>query len=519
MSFKIFNTMKRKKEAFVPKGPVKMYTCGPTVYNFAHIGNLRAYLFYDLLKRWLEFRRFEVKHVMNITDVDDKTIRDSQKAGLSLKVFTEKYTRAFFDDLAAIRIQPASIYPRATEHIQDMVEMIKLLMLRGYAYRGEDGSVYFRIDKFKPYGKLSKLKLKKLKAGARVSHDEYTKQEAQDFALWKAWQPEDGEVFWNTPLGKGRPGWHIECSVMSQKYLKRIDIHGGGVDLIFPHHENEIAQSEAANEEEFARYWVHSEHLMVDKKKMSKSLGNFYTLRDVVEKGHDPVAFRYLALASHYRSQLNFTFAALADAKNTVDRFNEFVRRVAWLQKEAGAEPNHELHTEIRKARELFEKSMDDDLNTPKALAAVFGLIKEVNTAIDSGKADRKTLQAVEKFMMQVNSIFDIIEAKNEESGILPKAETDDFVDKEKTKLLIEMNDFPTLESLRSSYAQLDEVPHFLKTIGLQHDVVPYLILIREAHRRHRNFAAADKIRAMLKEKGFLLEDTPQGVRWTREKK
>ncbi len=471
MSLKLFNTMKRKKQVFKPKHGkiVKMYTCGPTVYNYAHIGNLRSFLFYDLLRRHLEYSGYEVKHVMNITDIDDKTIKGSREKGMSLREFTEFYTKAFFDDLNTLRIKPAHVYPRATEHINDMVDMIKKLMLRGYAYRSEDGSIYFSIAKFKPYGKLSKLKIKKLKAGARVNHDEYTKNEVRDFALWKAWTPEDGDAFWVTPFGKGRPGWHIECSVMSLKYLQVIDVHGGGIDLIFPHHENEIAQSEGATGKKFVDYWVHANHLYVDGRKMSKSLGNFHTLRELLESNYDPVAFRYLCLSTHYRSQLNFTFASLEKAKQTVDKLNDFIKRIEWLQHEVkDVRPNHRLHVFIKNTREKFRKAMDDDLNTPQALAAVFELIKTVNKSIDKNNADKRTLQAVHKFLAEINEIFDIIN-KKEDREELSKEEKE-------------------------------------------------LMRKREKFRNEGNFAEADKIRNELKSMGIILEDTPQGARWSREK-
>ncbi|MEM7819165.1 MAG: cysteine--tRNA ligase, partial [Candidatus Aenigmatarchaeota archaeon] len=291
MVLKLFNTLTRKKEVFKPikKNEVRMYTCGPTVYDFAHIGNFRTYVWQDILKRWLLFKGFKVKHVMNLTDIDDKTIKGAREQGISLREFTEKYIKAFFEDSKTLNLLPADVYPRATEHIREIVELIKILIEKGYAYKGEDGSIYYDISKFKDYGKLSKLKIKELKAGARVKSDSYTKEEAYDFALWKAWDPEDGEVFFETEIGKGRPGWHIECSAMSMKYLgETFDIHTGGVDLIFPHHENEIAQSEAATGKKFVNYWLHAEHLIVEGRKMSKSLGNFYTLRDLLAKGYDP---------------------------------------------------------------------------------------------------------------------------------------------------------------------------------------------------------------------------------------
>lgn len=460
--------MSRKKEAFAPidKGVVKMYTCGPTVYDFAHIGNMRAYLFYDLVRRHMEYKGFVVKHVMNLTDVDDKTIKGAKSSSMPLAEFTSKYAEAFFADLEILKIKRAHVYPKATEHINDMVDMIRKLLLKNNAYRGEDGSIYYKISSFRKYGKLSHLKLKELKLGARVSQDEYTKEHVQDFALWKAWQEEDGNVFWATPLGKGRPGWHIECSAMSIKYLKNIDIHGGGVDLVFPHHENEIAQAEAATGKNFVKYWLHCEHLLVDGRKMSKSLGNFYTLRDLLSKGCDPIAFRYLCMSSHYRSQINFTFRSLEKAKKTVDNFNDFVQRILWLKDEVNAKPNHRLHVLIKKTKERFEKQMDDDLNTPQALAVVFDLIKDINTEIDKNMADKKALQAAYKFLMQVNEIFDIMEKP-----------TDEITDEEKR-----------------------------------------LIEKREQLRKEKKFDEADGIRIQLREKGILLEDTPYGIRWKKVK-
>jgi len=466
MTLKVFNTMSRKKEAIRHKN-LNLYTCGPTVYDYAHIGNMRAYLFYDLLKRYLTFKGVKVKHVMNLTDVEDKIIRDSRKKGMPWKEFTEQYAKAFFEDLATLRITPADVYPRATEHISDMVDVITKLMLRGYAYRGEDGSVYFSIKKFRHYGKLSRTKIKKLKTGARVKQDEYTKENAADFALWKKYDEEDGDVFWITPLGKGRPGWHIECSVMSAKYLKTVDMHGGGIDLVFPHHENEIAQYEAASGKKFVKYWVHCNHLYAEGRKMSKSLGNFFTLRDIVQKGVDPVAFRYLCFSTHYRSQLNFTLQSVEDAKQTVDSINDFVSRIAWLKDEVKAKPNHSLHVLIKRTRERFARAMDDDLNTPAALAAVFDLIKGTNKAIDRNRADKKSLAAIYQFTTGIDRIFDVLkkhdmEITEEEEGLIEK---------------------------------------------------------REELRKQKRFEEADVIRAALKEKGVILEDTPHGVRWKRIKR
>ena len=328
---KFFNTLTKQKDAFLPLNDkaVTMYTCGPTVYNYVHIGNLRAMLSYDVLKRYLKYRGYKVKHVMNITDVDDKTIRGSRTEGKSLKEFTEFYTKAFLNDIKALNIELPDIMPKATEEIGGMVDMINILLKKGYAYKTSDG-IYYSISKFKDYGKLANLSLESLKAGAsgRVQADEYQKENPQDFALWKFHTEEDGDVFWDTEIGKGRPGWHIECSVMSSKYLGQpFDIHMGGVDLIFPHHTNEIAQSEAAYDKKFCNYWVHNEHLFVNSQKMSKSLGNFFTLKDILSKGHSAKAFRYLMISAHYRTILNFTEESLGNAEKTVRRPDRLCRQ------------------------------------------------------------------------------------------------------------------------------------------------------------------------------------------------
>ena len=326
---KLYNTLSRRKEIFKPikNNKVGMYTCGPTVYYYPHIGNYRAYIVADILKRYLKYKGFKIDHVMNITDVDDKTIRDSQKQNLSLKEFTSKYEKAFLEDLNTLNIQKPDRLARATEHIKEMENLIKKLIDKGFAYKGKDNSIYYSISKFKDYGKLSKIKIKELKAGARVKQDEYEKKQVSDFALWKAWDKEDGNVFWETEFGKGRPGWHIECSAMSSKYLgDQFDIHTGGIDLIFPHHENEIAQSEGASgKKPFVKYWIHNEWLLIEGKKMSKSFGNFYTLRDILNKGYSPMSIRYVLLSTHYRQQMNFTFKKLDAAKNSLQRWGNFL--------------------------------------------------------------------------------------------------------------------------------------------------------------------------------------------------
>jgi cysteinyl-tRNA synthetase len=464
---RIFNTLTRQKEPFQPiqKGKVSLYTCGPTVYDYAHIGNFRAFLFEDLLKRWLQFRGYEVKHVMNLTDVDDKTIRGSQRQGKPLRKYTDFYADAFFEDIKTLNIQPATVYPRATDHIPDMVQLIQKLLEKGVAYRGEDGSIYFAISKFPAYGKLSHIHVEELKAGARVKQDEYAKEEAQDFALWKAWTPEDGDVFWETELGKGRPGWHIECSAMSMRYLgETFDIHCGGVDNMFPHHENEIAQSEAATGKPFVHYWMHNEHLLVEGKKMAKRLGNFYSLRDLLAKGLDPLAIRYLLLSTHYRQQFNFTFEGLTAAKSAIERLSNLQRR---LQDADGKASGDKLTVIIGKVQKGFGDAMDDDLNISVALASLFDFVRDINFLLDAEELSRQEAQEVTKVIADFDSVL----------GVIPKAEE---------------------EALPKEAAEL--------------------IQKREAARKAKDWKTADEIRAQLKAMGIVVEDTAQGVRWKREK-
>ena len=324
-TFHLHNTLTRSLDPFEPlvPGTARLYTCGPTVYNFAHIGNFRAYVFEDLLRRWLACKGFKVTQVMNLTDVDDKTIRDSRAAGLPLRDFTARYKQAFFDDIKTLGIQPAERYPAATDHIPEMIDLIQRLFDRGIAYQAPDKSVYFSIDKWPSYGKLARLDRSGMRSGVRISNDEYEKENVADFALWKAWDERDGDVSWPSPWGPGRPGWHIECSAMSMKYLgPSFDLHTGGVDNIFPHHEDEIAQAEAATGQPFATYWMHCAHLMVEGKKMSKSAGNFYTLRDILSRGYTGREVRYLLLSTHYRAALNFTFAGLDAARTALRRLD-----------------------------------------------------------------------------------------------------------------------------------------------------------------------------------------------------
>jgi cysteinyl-tRNA synthetase len=428
------------------------------VYDFAHIGNFRAYLVADMIKRYLEYKGFAVRLVMNITDVNDDTIKGAKIEGILMQEFTKQYEEYFFEDMRALRIKRASAHPRATEHINEMVSMIKQLLAKGIAYRGEDGSIYYDITKFEDYGKLSHLDLSALKAGTRVKQDKYEKEDARDFALWKAWDEEDGDVYWDTELGRGRPGWHIECSAMSMRHLDSIDIHGGGIDLMFPHHENEIAQSEAATNRKFAGMWMHCEHLMVDGRKMSKSLGNFYTLRDLAEKGYNLLAFRWLCMSIHYRSQLNFTFQSLEDAWNAVQAINNFMFR---LKNEKTQKENRVVMDALEASRKAFEMHMDDDLDVQHALAAVFELMHVVNGEIDEGRAG--SLDEVLEFIYSMNEVFDIL------------IEGDEITEEERR-----------------------------------------MIFEREDARRKKDFAKADELREKLKDKGVLVEDSPHGPRWKR---
>jgi cysteinyl-tRNA synthetase len=464
---RFFNTLTRRKEKFTPLEPdkVRLYTCGPTVYDYAHIGNFRAFLFEDLLKRWLEYRGYEVTHVMNITDVDDKTIKGSQKQQVPLAQYTAHYAQAFFEDMKALNVEPADYYPKATEHIPEMTALIETLIQKGYAYKSEDNSIYYSIAKFKNYGKLSHIKPQTLKTGARIKTDEYDKEEAQDFALWKAWTPEDADVFWKTPLGKGRPGWHIECSAMSMKYLgETFDIHCGGIDNMFPHHENEIAQSEAATGKKFVNYWLHNEHLLVEGRKMAKKLGNFYTLRDLLGKGYNPIAIRFLLLSTHYRAQFNFTFEGLEAAASAVERLRNFVRR---LQDADGAGSDGKVAELVRGVQLGFGEAMDDDLNVSVALAALFDFVREVNGLLDAGVVSRGEADEAGAVMRGFDRVL----------GVVGEVEA---------------------EKLPAGAEEL--------------------IQERERARKVGDWGEADALRVKLKAMGVVVEDTPQGVRWRLEK-
>jgi cysteinyl-tRNA synthetase len=390
---RLFNTYSRSLEEFHPLDPagreVKMYTCGPTVYSHAHIGNFRAYIFEDLLQRHLELRGFQVRRVMNLTDVDDKTIRGSREAGVPLAEFTAPFKKAFFDDLDTLRIKRADSFPEATDprELAKMIEMIGILMERGLAYQAEDKSVYFRINKFPDYGKLAHFDLAELRSTGRVKSDEYDKEHVGDFALWKAWDEADGAVKWESPWGPGRPGWHIECSAMATQLLgEQLDIHCGGVDNIFPHHEAEIAQTEGCTGKQFVRYWLHCAHLMVDGQKMAKSLGNFYTLRDVIAKGYSGREVRYALMRVHYRAPLNFTWEGMEEARQALGRVDDWVRR---LGEKAGEEANVQRPTSnVQRPMPEFEAALDDDLNISGALGVLFETIRETNRRMDLGEMD-----------------------------------------------------------------------------------------------------------------------------------
>ncbi len=425
----IFNTLTRRMEEFIPLAPpaAGMYTCGPTVYDYAHIGNFRAYIFEDILRRYLKFCGFRVRQIMNLTDVDDKTIRGARAAGLALNDYTRKYKEAFFADLGTLNIEPAELYPAATGHIPEMIKLIETLVGKGYAYPAADGSVYFSISKFGQYGKLAHLDMEGLKPGARVAQDEYEKENVSDFALWKAHHADDGDFGWDSPWGRGRPGWHIECSAMSMKYLgESFDLHTGGIDNVFPHHEDEIAQSEAATGKQFVKYWMHCAHLVVDGRKMSKSLGNFHTLRDLIRKGYTGREIRYVLLSAQYRQALNFTFSALDAARSSLQRLDEFGGRLLEI---VGQDKNNFVTKNITATGPLddfnwvdgflnkFRAAMDEDLNVPEALAALFDLVHEGNRRMTAGPLPQAQALKVLETLAAIDSVLGVLKHDDDQPG------------------------------------------------------------------------------------------------------
>jgi cysteinyl-tRNA synthetase len=472
---RLHNTLSNRLEPLDPlhPGEVRIYTCGPTVYASAHIGNFRTFVFQDVLRRFLLTRGYRVLQVMNVTDVDDRIIQGAAHAGLGIREYTEKYIAGFLEDIAALDIQMPEELVRATDHIEDMVALIEKLQEKGFTYTS-DGSIYFRISKFPRYGKLSKIDASGLEAGARVDVDQYEKDDARDFALWKA--PKPGEHFWETRIGRGRPGWHIECSAMAMKYLgETIDIHTGGVDLAFPHHENEIAQSEAATGRPFVRMWLHAEHLIIEGQKMSKSLGNYYTLRDLFARGHKPSTVRFLLLSVPYRRQLNFTEDGLEQARNSIERLRNFLMRLKTAQFPAGSNP--EMQARIEKAEKDFDAGLADDLNTALALAAIFDLVRDANTAMDQGK----------------------------------------FLQQDAPRAVAAMEKFDTILAVLA-----DEDAEKLRRLGIgaaeprmAAEQVEILVEERQTARRKRDFKRSDEIRQQLADGGIVVEDTKDGgVRW-----
>jgi cysteinyl-tRNA synthetase len=474
----LHNTLSGNVEAFVPleAGEVRMYTCGPTVYDYAHIGNFRTFVFQDILRRFLKLRGYKLMHVMNLTDVDDRIIANAAAAGVGIREYTEKYAQAFFEDCKALSIEAPEQWIRATDHIDDMVKLIERLQARTFTYES-DGSIYYRIAKFPQYGKLSKIDVTGIQAGARVDVDRYEKESARDFALWKA--PKPGEHFWETSIGRGRPGWHIECSAMAMKYLgETLDIHTGGIDLAFPHHENEIAQSEAATGKPFAKYWLHAEHLLVEGEKMSKSLGNFFTLRDLFSKGYKPSALRFALASVPYRKQLNFTFDGLQQASSSVERLRNFADRLAEGKFAAGQQ--EKIGERIKQACEEFDAGLSDDLNTARALGATFDLVREINIAMDKGEFRRANVKAAQEYLQNFDQVFAVV------------ADTD-------------------AEKLRAlGYGGVET--------GLSDAEIEKLIEDRNNAKKKRDFAAADRIRKELADRGIILEDAKDGsVRWKRK--
>ncbi|NDD58159.1 MAG: cysteine--tRNA ligase [Chlamydiae bacterium] len=467
----LYNTESKQIEPFTPINgqTVLMYTCGPTVYNYAHIGNFRTYVFEDILRRSLKFFGMKVDQVMNLTDIDDKTLKGAIEMGVSLKEFTSPYITAFFEDLDTLGIERVEHYPAATQYIDEMIKMIQGLLNKGVAYQGSEGSIYFSIKQFPSYGRLSHLHLDELEAGAsdRIAADDYDKDQACDFVLWKSYDPErDGKIYWDSPFGKGRPGWHIECSAMAMNLLgESIDIHVGGVDNMFPHHENEIAQCEAFSEKHFVKHWLHSEHLLVDHKKMSKRLGNFYTLRDLLDKGFTGKEVRYALMQTHYRTQLNFTFQGLDAARNSLDRLDSFIKRLRSIQTEL---PSSMMQPVLEALLNSFTAALSDDLNISCALGAIFDAVREINILCDADKVSKYDAKAILDLFSTLNTVL----------NVLP---LDDII---------------------------EEIPQELKDA----------LEKRQKARQDKNWKDSDFYRDFIISSGYVIEDTPSGARLKKKK-
>lgn len=463
---KLYNTASRQKEILTPLKPnqVTLYTCGPTVYNFAHLGNFRCYVFEDLLRRTIQLFGMPIKQAMNLTDVDDKTIKGAIQANVSLLEYTKTYKDAFFEDIKTLNIQSAEFYPAATDFIPEMIDMIQCLLEKGIAYRGGDGSIYYAIRQFPNYGCLSHLHLDELQAGAsqRVSSDEYEKEGVADFVLWKAYDPQrDGSIYWESPFGKGRPGWHLECSAMAMKLLgETIDIHVGGIDNMFPHHENEIAQSEACSGKAFVKIWMHAEHLIVDGRKMSKSLGNFYTLRDLLKRGYTGTEIRYLLIQTHYKTQLNFTFTALDSSRESLRRLNNFIQRLLEIKdsQEGGL-----IQPILERTWTHFTQALADDLNISVSLASLFEMVRDIHALCDANRVSQGEAQSVIDFLKHLNTVLGVLQFEKEED-VIP-------------------------EELHEALRQ------------------------RIQARQDKNWALADQMRDLITARGYLIEDTATGMR------
>jgi cysteinyl-tRNA synthetase len=489
LPLRLYNTLSGKVEELTPAADntVRMYACGPTVYDYGHIGNFRTFVAVDILRRFLRQSGHTLQHVMNITDVDDKIIRNAARDKKTVQEYTRKYEEAFLEDMGSLNLERPERVVRATEHIQEMAVFIAALEKKGIAYRAEDGSYYFRIARFPEYGKLSKKDFAGMEVGARVDVDEYEKDNARDFALWKA--PKEGEAFWESPIGPGRPGWHIECSVMSMKYLgESFDLHAGGEDLIFPHHENEIAQSESLTGKTFARHWFHVRFLLVEGEKMAKSAGNFYTLRDLLVKGHKPSSIRFLLTSVPYRKQLNFTFAGLEQGAKSVERLRTFDGRMRMTQLPAGTNPV--AQEAATKAKQEMRAGMEDDLNTARASAAIFDMVREANTLADRGELREGDKAPLLEALQQFDEIFAVIK--------------DD--DAEKMKAAMEW-------ARAHGMLQASDVP----ADAISDADVKRLIEERNAAKKSRDFARSDAIRKQLSDAGIVVEDTKDGIRWKRK--